>query len=53
MSTIDISRLTLMVDEMNNNAIEYGSQAGDINKLRFHCNYTKDTIDINIEVEDS
>ena len=45
-------RIVLIVDELNNNAIEYGSQEGDINKMKF--SFKKDThTTLSIEVEDS
>jgi len=44
-------RLVLIVDELNNNAIEYGSKKGDINKMRFF--FEKNTKGLlSIEVED-
>ena len=44
-------RIVLIVDELNNNAIEYGSKKGDINKMRFF--FEKNTKGLlSIEVED-
>jgi anti-sigma regulatory factor (Ser/Thr protein kinase) len=50
---ITTSRITLIVDEMNNNAIEYGSQKGDMNKIRFQTESYGGNISMIIEVEDS
>jgi anti-sigma regulatory factor (Ser/Thr protein kinase) len=48
-----ISRMTLIIDEMNNNAIEHGSSQWDINKFRFKCEPQDNGIFVCIEVEDS
>ncbi len=48
-----ISRMTLVIDEMNNNAIEYGSQSWDINIMRIVCNKHDDDVHMHVEVEDS
>ena len=50
---ITLSRFILIVDEMNNNAIEHGSKKGDINKLRFKICEENGIQNIQIEVEDS
>ena len=53
LSKVAISRMTLIVDEMNNNAIEHGSNIWDMNKLRFTCEPQDGGIFVCIEVEDS
>jgi len=50
---MSISRIALMVDEMNNNAIEHWSCEWDINKLRFKCENQDNKLLISIEAEDS
>jgi anti-sigma regulatory factor (Ser/Thr protein kinase) len=50
---ITISRFILIVDELNNNAIEHGSKKGDINKLRFKIFHENGFQNVQIEVEDS
>lgn len=47
------SRVVLIVDELNNNAIEYWSNNGDINKVYIKINKEKLHTDICIEVEDT
>ncbi len=49
-----IWRFVLIVDELNNNAIEYWSKKTDKNKVRFKSRFDKETrnLEINIEVED-
>jgi len=47
------SRIILIVDELNNNAIEYWSQKDDINKLVLNIIKYENTIKLNIEVTDS
>jgi len=42
----------LIVDELNNNAIEYGSKKGDLNKMTFSFQRNTKTL-LSIEVEDS
>jgi len=42
----------LIVDELNNNAIEYGSKQGEINILRFFSEIKDGKISIKIEVQD-
>jgi len=48
-----MSRLILLVDELNNNAIEYGSLNLDTNIMYVKIDKTKDLINIKIEVTDS
>ena len=45
-------RIVLIVDELNNNAIEYGSKKGDLNKMTFSFQRNTKTL-LSIEVEDS
>lgn len=47
------NRFILIVDELNNNAIEYGSKANDMNILRFNSKIEDNQIFITIEVEDA
>lgn len=47
------SRIILITDELNNNAIEYGSKSGDTNTLRISAHIKPKSIYINLEVEDS
>lgn len=47
------SRLILITDEMNNNAIEYGSKQIEKNKLHFEIIKNEKEIYIKIEVEDN
>ena len=49
-----IGRFVLIVDELNNNAIEYWSKKTDQNMVRFKSSYNEKTknLEINIEVED-
>lgn len=47
------SRIILIADEMNNNAIEHWSKEGDYNHMRFKCNIKGNLLDLNIEVEDT
>lgn len=49
----DIYKITLIIDELNNNAIEYWSNDWEINKLRFKAKRINNIIELNIEVEDS
>jgi anti-sigma regulatory factor (Ser/Thr protein kinase) len=51
--SITLSRFILIVDEMNNNAIEHGSRKGDMNKLRFKIFIEEGMQNVQIEVEDS
>lgn len=46
-------KLVLIVDELNNNAIEYGSLPEDFNIMRLYIREDLDGYYINIEVEDS
>lgn len=52
-SSKDVSRFVLAADEMNNNAIEHGSNQGDCNKLHLRLLKTQSAIEIVMEVEDS
>jgi hypothetical protein len=47
------NRIIVVIDELNNNAIEYGSKFWDINKLKFIIKQEEKWIYINIEVIDS
>lgn len=47
------SRLILIIDEMNNNAIEHWSMPWDINYVRFFIDFSWEHVYINIEVEDT
>lgn len=47
------NRFVLIVDELNNNAIEYWSLDQSVNTLRFEAILKDDNIYINIEVEDA
>ncbi len=49
----DVSRFILIVDELNNNAIEYWTLKWFQNKLRIKTNWDSESVNINIEVEDS
>ena len=49
----DISRFILIIDELNNNAIEHWSEIGWENKIRIKSVNKWDSIDIIIEVEDT
>lgn len=49
----DTVKFILIIDELNNNAIEYWTEEWWINKMRFKCNKDKNNIYINIEVEDT
>jgi len=46
-------RSVLMIDELNNNAIEHGSNPGDTNFMRFQAIKLPEYVQLNIEVEDS
>ncbi|NUJ98038.1 ATP-binding protein [Candidatus Gracilibacteria bacterium] len=48
-----VSRLILITDEMNNNAIEYGSKQKEKNKLNFEIIKNEKEIYIKVEVEDN
>ncbi|MDD5213266.1 MAG: ATP-binding protein [Candidatus Gracilibacteria bacterium] len=47
------SRFVLISDELNNNAIEYGTKSGDLNKMRLLVSKNDLGILINLEVIDS
>jgi len=47
------SRLTLIADELNNNAIEYWSLESDINKMSIKIDTLWDKIELFLEVEDT
>ncbi len=49
----EIARLVLIIDELSNNAIEYGTEANWENKLRVDITTNLNYIDITIEVEDT
>ncbi len=49
----EIPIFILIVDELNNNAIEYWTEEGWYNKLRVKCAKSADSISIIIEVEDT
>lgn len=49
----DISRIILIIDELNNNAIEYWSNEWENNKLRIFIEKFENYFDLKIEVEDS
>lgn len=46
------NRFVLIVDELNNNAIEYGSKEWGLNIFRFTSTTDRNKITLNIEVED-
>lgn len=47
------NRFVLIIDELSNNSIEYGSKEDDINIIRFNSKKNQDKVYINIEVEDN
>ncbi len=47
------TRIVLIVDELTNNAIEYGSSDDDTNKLEIYIAQDEQSIDIKISVQDS
>lgn len=48
------SRLILITDELNNNAVEYWSKSDDVNHMRFSIKTEKNwKLNINVEVEDT
>jgi len=49
----EIPLFILIVDELNNNAIEYWTEKWWKNKLRFKCVRNNNSVHINIEVEDT
>lgn len=46
-------KIILIVDELNNNAIEYGSSANETNKMRIQLKANKDKYTLTLEVEDT
>lgn len=46
-------KIILVVDELNNNAIEYWSLSWEFNKLRIIVNFNENDFKLNIEVEDT
>lgn len=46
-------RFVLIIDELNNNSIEYGSIENSINLLTFKSSYNDDEIELKIEVSDN
>lgn len=49
----EMARFILASDEMNNNAIEYGSSENEINYLRIKVNKQNTIISLSMEVEDT
>lgn len=49
----DISRFILIIDELNNNAIEYWTELNWENKIRIKTSRNWESIDVIIEVEDT
>lgn len=47
------TRLVLIVDELNNNAIEYGSKTWDTNYLSISLNKVDSSVEVNISSEDA
>ncbi|MCH2188219.1 ATP-binding protein [Candidatus Gracilibacteria bacterium] len=47
------ARMTLVIDELNNNAIEYGSRTGDTNTMSVVVEKRDKNIEVCIEVSDS
>ena len=43
----------MIIDELNNNAIEYGSLNWEINKMYFTSNFDNNTVTLDIRVEDT
>lgn len=48
-----VSRFILICDEINNNAIEYGSSEGELNKLCICVKKNGDIFEVHIESEDT
>nr|MDD3720018.1 ATP-binding protein [Candidatus Gracilibacteria bacterium] len=46
-------KIILIADELNNNAIEYGSLKGDVNKMRILLSKKGKTRELTVEVEDT
>lgn len=53
LTPVIISRMTLIADEMNNNAIEHGSMPRDTNSFRLSCEPRDGGIFVRMEVQDS
>ncbi len=49
----EVSKLVLVIDELNNNAIEYWSEHWWLNKMRIKCSKSVEWVELNIEVEDT
>jgi anti-sigma regulatory factor (Ser/Thr protein kinase) len=49
----EMARFILASDEMNNNAIEYGSSENEMNYLRIKVNKQNTIISLSMEVEDT
>jgi len=47
------SRLVLIIDELNNNAIEYGSKRGELNKMYVKIEKRDKEVNLIVEVEDT
>jgi anti-sigma regulatory factor (Ser/Thr protein kinase) len=47
------TRLVLIIDELNNNAIEYGSKQNDENLLQIEISTLDNIVDITISVKDA
>ena len=47
------SRLILIIDELNNNAIEYWSKPGDYNTFKTYIKFNTNSLLLNIEVSDT
>lgn len=47
------SRFTLIIDELNNNSIEYWSNSWEINSMKVHIKNQNNSFEVNIEVEDT
>ena len=50
---LEVTRFILIIDELNNNAIEYWSSNNSLNKVRIKSINNWDSVDINIEIEDA
>ncbi len=48
-----VTRMVLIIDELNNNAIEYGSEKNDTNTIGIVCDITEEHVDIEIYVTDT
>lgn len=49
----EVSRFILIIDELNNNAIEYGTEKWWKNKIRIKTVYENEEVYVQIEVEDT